>query len=169
MFCEILRPREDLSISRQKQLSLSSVHCLVSDAPKSFYWKKTHSILAMCKLEFYVFVQTEKSLQDIIGDFVCPCGSVQNTCVSRSSHRKRLLKVVPNVCKAKHAATFWIFLLRTKKRHFCFLMVMAIFALLNRRALTAKIKNYLFLLKDFSPITFGHTQTYGKKHKCHSI
>ena len=73
---------------------------------KNPFVEKTHWFLVMCEPELYVFEETEKSLQNIIGDYFSPGGSVKNTRASRSSHRKRMLKIVRNICNAKRAALF---------------------------------------------------------------
>ena len=76
-------------------------------------------------------------------------GIFQDKSVSLSIHRKKLMKVVSNVSNAKHAATFWITFLWAKIWQICCLAMMAHIALLERRVVTTKRNNTLFLETSF--------------------
>ena len=68
---------------------------------------------------------------------------------------KRL--VFTTVKSAKPAATFWIFLLRTKNRQLCCLAVTVHIILQERRAATTEKKNHLLFWRNFSA---NHSQAH---------
>ena len=62
--------------------------------------------------------------------------------------------VSTTVKSAKPAATFWIFVLRTKNRQFCCLAVMVHIVLQERRVATTKKKRHLHFWTNFSSNQF---------------
>ena len=94
--------------------------------------------------------------------FIDLAGTAQDSYVTMSIRRKRLVKIVTKVCKAKSATEFWIFLSRTKNRQFCCLAVMGQNVLPDSSNGTTKTKNQLLLRKTFSAL-ISFTQTCAKK------
>ena len=102
------------------------------------------------KKEFFV----DNNVQETTGDVYClTCRNEK--CVDLST--KRWL-VSTRVKSAKPAATFWIFLLRTKNRHLCCLVVMVHIALQERRVAITKKKNLVHFEEISPPITVTRTK-----------
>ena len=74
--------------------------------------------------------------------------------------------VSTTVKSAKPVATFWIFFLRTKNQHLCFLVVMVHIVLQERRVATMKKKSHLHFWRNFSA---NHIRTWTKKGRSYSI
>ena len=88
----------------------------------------------------------DNNVQETIRDVYClTCRNEK--CVDLST--KRWL-VSTRVKSAKPAATFWIFLLRTKNWHLCCLVVMVHIALQERRVAITKKKNLVHFWRNFS-------------------
>ena len=78
---------------------------------------------------------------------------------NKSTHGKKMLKTVTNLCNAGRAATFWRFLLRTKNQQVCCLALMVRIVLSERRVVNAKLRNQLLFWKNF---TADHFQLHPK-------
>ena len=79
---------------------------------------------------------------------ICIVQNVEMKSVFKFQPIKRLVSTT--VKSAKPAATFWIFLLSTKNRQFCCLVVTVHIALPERRVATTKKENHLHFWRNFS-------------------
>ena len=82
--------------------------------------EQTNSLFLKFGKGNHIFEETQKSVQDDIGDVFCPTCPYEK-CIHLSTNK---ISVSTTVKSAKSAFTFWIFLLRTRKREFCCLVVM---------------------------------------------
>ena len=152
-----------------QSIGRTNYHChqctFTCRVPKKPLVDQTHSFFVICDQRIQFFEETQKSLQDVIEDFICPGESVQSKCASMSLHRKGLMKAVPNVCNAKRAGTFQIFLYRTKKEAINILFGGGgIFRFDKKTSLEYQNEKVSLFLKKFAPpITLGHVQTSTKK------
>ena len=113
--------------------------------PNILFKEQINSFLLMCNHGIFNFAETQKSVQDIIGDemSIVLAGIVQDKSVPMSRHRKRLVTADTNLCHAKRA-TLGIIFLRTRNRQLCCLAVIGHIALSKRRIMTTKMQNGLF-------------------------
>ena len=118
---------------------------------------------------FLFFEETQKSIQDIIGDANCP-GSFfsRQNCVYIYLWKK-MVDNVTNVCNAQRPATFWMYFLRTKYQQLCCLALMGLFV---RQKVESGLRNWRTIsLGELSPpcaISFLWT-CVKKTKKNHSI
>ena len=108
------------------------------------------------------FEETEKSIQDVIGDVWCPTRPNENV----FSFQRTKPPVSMAVRRAKPALTGWIFLLRTKtKQLFCFVVMVRI-ALPENRFTNTKKKNHVRFWRNFpAKHNQGHTNLNRIKQK----
>ena len=99
---------------------------------------------------------------------MCIVQHVERKSVFTFQPKKRLVSTT--VKSANPAATFLIFLLRTKNRQLCCLALTVHIVLQKRRVATTKQKNFLLFWRNFSqPITTKSILTWKKEAKNHSI
>ena len=80
------------------------------------------------------------------------------------------MKLLPNSLKStKPAATFWIFLLRTKNRHLCCLVVTVHIVLPKNDSRLRKRNAFSTFEEIFPPITTKPIRTWTKKVRSYSI
>ena len=91
---------------------------------------------------------------------MCTVHHVETKGVFTFQPMKRLVSTT--VKRAKPAATFWIFLLRTKNHQLCFLAVMEHIALPKTRAAITKKNNHLHFWRNFSA---NHNQAHPNLNK----
>ena len=90
----------------------------------------------------------DNKVRETIGDVYCPtCRNEKCVYISTFQRIKRL--VFTTVKSAKPAATFWIFLLRTKNRQLSCLVVTVPIVLQEKRVATTKKKNHLHFWRNF--------------------
>ena len=92
---------------------------------------------------------------------MCGVQHVQMKSVSTFQPIERLVSTTAK--SAKPAATFWIFLLRTKNRQLCCLAVMVHIVLQERRVAITKKKTHLHFWRNFSAISSKKIRTRTKK------
>ena len=97
----------------------------------------------------------------------CILHHVEVKIVSTFQPIKRLVSTT--VKSAKPAATFCIFVWRTKYRHLCCWAAMARIALSKRGVVITELKNHLLSEETSPPITINHTRTWAKESKNSSI
>ena len=88
----------------------------------------------------------DNKVRDVIGDVYCHTRRIEK-CVYISTEKRLVSTTVKG---AKPAATFWIFLVRTKNRHICCLAVTVPIFFQERRVATTKKKNHLHVWRNCS-------------------
>ena len=63
--------QKDFSISRQKRLSMSAM-CVGVSGAQYFFEEQTNSFFLSHGQGVYIFEESPKSIQDVIGDVYCP-------------------------------------------------------------------------------------------------
>ena len=142
MLWETLRAQKDFSISQERPLGISSVHVHLSGAQYSL-WRKTSSFFLKCERGLYTFEETQKLIQNVIGDVFCPgryC-SLQK-CVYFHTWEENDESCYETFQYT--AATFWTFFSRTENGQLCCLTVMVHTASSKNWLVTTKLKNYVF-------------------------
>ena len=71
VFGKSFRAQKDFSISQQERLSMSSMRVFLPGAQYSLWWTKKSFFLKFCQ-RIYIFEETKKSIQGVIGDFYRP-------------------------------------------------------------------------------------------------
>ena len=95
----------------------------------------------------------DNKVRETIGDVYCPACRIEK-CVYISTIKRLVFTTVKS---AKPAATFWIFLLRTKNRQICCLVVTVPIILQEKRVATTKKTNHLHFWRNFST---NHNQAH---------
>ena len=101
----------------------------------------------------------DNKVRETIGDVSCPTCRNEK-CVYISSNKRQVSTTVKS---AKPAATFWIFLLRTKNRQSCFLAV-TVHVLFRNDESRLRERKAISIFEEISPpITSRHIRTWTKK------
>ena len=124
--------------------------------PTNSYYLKSHFNHSNWERKNCVWTKKYGRLSDM-----CIVQHVEMKSVFTFQPIKRLVSTT--VKRAKPAATFWIFFLRTKNQQLCYLTVTLHIDLPERRVATTIKKNHLHFEEISPPITTKHIQTWTKK------